>query len=79
MDREETKRHFHDFQQTFFSLLDDKEELVKTCTKQRKILDLCPGGRPDGTGIMTPESWIKWAKKELNYEDGREKEDGKDH
>jgi len=35
--------------------------------KQQRVLDQCPGGFPDGTGMMSPEQWIQWAKKQLGY------------
>lgn len=48
-------------------LIEEKDAFADMAGKQQKILDLCPSGMPDGTGIFTPESWIKWAKKELGY------------
>jgi len=47
---------------------DFMEELSK---KYNEITDLIPGGLPDGTGIFTPISWIKWAKKQLGYDEKR--------
>jgi hypothetical protein len=29
--------------------------------------EMCPSCRPDGTGIMSPENWIRWAKKQLGH------------
>lgn len=43
------------------------DKYVKRVIELRRILDLCPGGLPDGTGIMGPEQWIKWARKKLGY------------
>jgi len=35
--------------------------------KQQRVLDQCPGCFPDGTGMMSPEQWIQWAKTQLGY------------
>ena len=32
-----------------------------------KLCEEIPGGLPNGTGIMGPNVWIRWAKKELGY------------
>lgn len=43
------------------------ERMTDIAADQKRILDLCPMGLPDGTGIMTAEAWIKWAKRRLGY------------
>jgi hypothetical protein len=67
-DRESAKR---DLQFSLVQVRDfekEHDELRKRCANYQRILDLCPGGLPDGTGIMGPEQWIKWARKQLGYE-----------
>lgn len=49
------------------ALQDDYGRIIKGYDDMKDTLDLCPGGRPDGTGIFTPRSWIKWARNQLGY------------
>ena len=32
-----------------------------------ELINEIPGGYPDGTGILTPVGWVRWAKKKLGY------------
>jgi hypothetical protein len=43
------------------------DEAWALIAKYQKVLDQCPGGFPDGTGFLSPENWIQWAKKQLGY------------
>lgn len=43
------------------------ERMTDIAADQARILELCPMGLPDGTGIITAEGWIKWAKRRLGY------------
>lgn len=57
---EETRREV-------ISLSKSKSEAWAIVEEYQRVLDQCPGGYPDGTGMMSPERWIQWAKKQLGY------------